>query len=248
MHVVKHDADPKGVDLLMSPVRRAIMDVLAHHEPGAEGAPGMTAATLAKELELHVSTVRFHVDQLVGAGLLEAEFTSVFGVGRPRKVYRVAPGSLQESPEADQAALTKLAALLADTFTSGLTPNEAGRRWSQDNVPATGEGPARTPGQWLGKVGRMVDVLEEWGYTPELATTDGGRTAAVELNHCPFLELAKTSPAVVCGVHRGIIDGALQQMGETDTTVSVEPFVGPDHCKAHIATRTPFRSRDKGAE
>ncbi|WP_110241900.1 helix-turn-helix transcriptional regulator [Nocardioides gilvus] len=246
MHGTSYDDDPRGVDLLVSPVRRALVDVLAAHRPDPDDLPGLTAAQLATELELHVSTVRFHVDQLVAAGLLEAEFTARFGVGRPRKIYRVAPGSLSE--ERDAEALKKLTALLVGTFTSGVTPEEAGRRWAQDNVPHV-EGPgASTPGEWLGKVGRMVDVLEEWGYTPELTTSRGGRTTTVDLHHCPFLDLARSSPAVVCGVHRGIIVGALGQLGEEAVDVSLQPFVGPALCQAHITTRMPFRGRDRSPE
>lgn len=244
MAATVHDDDPKGVDLLVSPVRRALVDALAAHRPETEGPPGLTAAQLATELELHVSTVRFHVDQLVAAGLLEAEFTARFGVGRPRKIYRVAPGSLSDERGAE--ALKKLTALLVGTFTSGVTPEVAGRRWAQDNVPLV-EGAASTPGEWLGKVGRMVDVLEEWGYTPELTTSQGGRTTTVDLHHCPFLDLARSSPAVVCGVHRGIIVGALEQLGEEAVEVSLQPFVGPDLCRAHITTRMPFRGRDRNS-
>ena len=63
----------------------------------------------------------------------------------------------------------------------------------------------------------MIDVLQEWGYTPELRTSEGGRVAEVTLAHCPFLELARANPAVVCGIHRGLIAGSLAQLGETAT-------------------------------
>ena len=57
--------------LLASPVRRALVDALAHVE-GGDRTPGLTAAELADEVALHVTTVRFHLDQLVAAGLVEA--------------------------------------------------------------------------------------------------------------------------------------------------------------------------------
>lgn len=246
MSTMKHVDDPMGVGLLMSPVRRALVDLLSEHEADPGLPAGMTAAQLATELELHVSTVRFHADQLVNAGLLETEFTSVFGVGRPRKIYSVAQGSFTDGRDAE--ALKKLTALLAETFTSGATPREVGRQWAEENVQPADAPPASTPGEWLGKVGRMVDVLEEWGYTPELTTSDAGRTARVDLHHCPFIDLARSAPAVVCGVHRGIIDGAMHQLGEGDVFVSLEPFIGPDLCQAHITTRAPFRGRGQRPE
>ena len=203
----------------------------------------MTAAELAGVLELHVSTVRFHVDQLVEAGLLEAGFTRGFGVGRPRKVYSVAPGSLDVS--GDEHATRLLAGLLTATFGQPSTPDEAGEAWSRENVPGTDEPPAATPGQWLGKVGHMIDVLQEWGYTPDVATLDGGRTARVDLRHCPFLDLAETHPAVVCGIHRGLMRGALHQLGEPEARISLEPFVEPRLCRAHVSTPVPFRNPNR---
>lgn len=247
MPAVPHESDDRGAGLLMSPVRRAIVDVLARHVPEVDAPRGMTAAQLAQALELHVTTVRFHLDQLVSAGILEAGFSRAFGVGRPRKLYSVAAGSFDDSRDHDSLRL--LTQLLADAFGNGaLTPAEAGEAWAREHVRRVEEPPASTPGEWLGKVGRMVDVLQEWGYTPELSTTDGGRTARVDLHHCPFLELAETNPAVVCGVHRGLIRGALQQLGEDDAQVSLEPFVGPRLCQAHVTTRTPFRTRNRRTE
>ena len=71
---------------------------------------------------------------------------------------------------------------------------------------------------------------------------EGGRAAEVTLAHCPFLELARANPAVVCGIHRGLISGSLEQLGETATRVSLEPFVDPTTCVAHVSTTTPFRT------
>ena len=92
--------------------------------------------------------------------------------------------------------------------------------------------PAR-PGAWLGKVGRTVDLLGRWGYTPELRTTDEGRTAELTLVDCPFLALAQTKPEVVCGVHRGLLRGAMDAVGEADTEVTLRPFVGAGPVPGH---------------
>ena len=139
-----------------------------------------------------------------------------------------------------------LSSLLASSFGATangqtLTPLEAGRRWAREHVPSDPhDRPADSAGRWLAKVGRMVDVLHDWGYTPELSTTDGGRTARVDLLRCPFLELARANPAVVCGIHRGLIQGSMEQLGEPDTTIGLEPFVGPDLCVARVSTHAPF--------
>jgi predicted ArsR family transcriptional regulator len=99
---------------------------------------------------------------------------------------------------------------------------------------------AKTPGRWLGKVGRTVDMLGRWGYTPELRTLDQGRTVELTLVDCPFLALAQTKPELVCGVHRGLLRGAMDAVGEGDTEVALRPFVGPGRCLATITTHADF--------
>ena len=242
------EAPHNAAALLASPVRRQLVDALAHADADA-ATPGFTAAELGAEVGLHVTTVRFHLDQLVAAGLVESAVRRDGGAGRPRKVYSLAPGSLDDvDARAEVDHLRKLSGLLAQTLTEGvaghsMTPAEAGRRWAQEHVPPREvSAPADTPGRWLGKLAQMIDVLEEWGYTPEVRTTDGGRTAEVTLAHCPFLDLARANPAVVCGIHRGLIAGSMAQLGEPSTRVSLEPFVDDTTCLAHVTTTTPFRS------
>ncbi|HSO63589.1 MAG TPA: helix-turn-helix domain-containing protein [Ornithinibacter sp.] len=239
-----HDA----AALLASPVRRQLVDALAHVDAGGRS-PGLTAAQLAGDVGLHVTTVRFHLDQLVAAGLVEAEVRREGGAGRPRKFYTLAQGSLEDvDPRSELEPLRLLSGLLAQALTVGvsghsMTPAEAGRSWAVEHVQSRpGARPADTPGRWLGKLAQMIDVLQEWGYTPELRTSEGGRTALVTLAHCPFLELARANPAVVCGIHRGLIAGSLEQLGETATRVSLEPFVDATTCLAHVTTTTPFRT------
>ena len=240
--------------LLASPVRRRIVDALVAVDPSGP-APARTAAALAAEVGLHVTTVRFHLDQLVAAGIVTSETRRQGGAGRPHKLYALAAGSLGDvDPQSEVGSLRLLSGLLVEALTEGvdggrMSPAEAGRRWALENVPATEEGaPADTAGRWLGKIAQMVDVLQEWGYTPDVSTSDGGRVAEVTLAHCPFLDLARTNPAVVCGIHRGLIAGSLERLGENAARVSLEPFVGPTTCRAHITTTTQFRTATASKE
>ncbi len=241
------DAVEAGAALLASPVRRAIIESLelfaeAEREAGESAAAGgMTAAQLAEELGVHVTTARFHLDQLELAGLVLSHFTTVFGVGRPRKVYAVAPST--NEPDRTASHLKLLAGLLSASFVSDLTPEAAGEQWIQEHVKLRRSDPATTPGAWLTKLGALIDVLERWGYTPNLTTTDGGRSCRIDLVDCPFMDLARANPDVVCGIHRGLLTGALDQMGEEQVDVSLQPFVGPTLCHAHVSTRQPFESR-----
>lgn len=240
------DADREVGALLASPVRRSLVEALERQPVGSDPeGRGMTAAELAPGVDLHVSTVRFHLDQLVAAGVLVADFRHRGTAGRPRKVYRPA----DRSPASGQgsAPLRLLTQLLTEAMTATvhgekITPYEAGRRWAREHLEDhPGRQPAESPGVWLGRVGEVIDVLDGWGYRPEVSTSAGGRTARVELTDCPFMELARDNEAVVCGVHRGLLAESMARVGEPDAEVSLQPFVTDTRCVAHLRTTTPFR-------
>ncbi|MEO5652055.1 MAG: helix-turn-helix domain-containing protein [Marmoricola sp.] len=232
--------------LLTSPVRRRVVELL-RDLPSEDGerSRGLTANDLATRLDLHVTTVRFHLDQLVAADVLETEFLRG-RVGRPRKVYRVLAGSLRGAKvDRAHAALTEL--LLASWQEQSpegtpLTAQQAGERWVRKHVAssATPPAPALTPGAWLGKVGQALDLLTPWGYTREVRTLDEGRTVELNLVDCPFLAMAHDHPEVVCGVHRGLLREAMHSTGESDVQVGLQPFVAPGRCRATMTRTADF--------
>lgn len=245
---VQEMPEPHGVSLLGSPVRRAIVDELTHL-PGGERTVGLTAAELGGRLGLHTTTIRFHVDQLVAAGVLDAHFIRSGGVGRPSKKYVLREEMLGQT--AEQAAGTQpfevLAGLLASAMSVSesdrLTPEEAGIRWAMRRAedlpvhdltdPAGAPGTPGTPARDA-KVHEVIELLGEWGYTPETEPVEDGTAVDITLRQCPFLDLAHTHPDVVCGVHRGLLRGALTAVGEPGARVSLQPFVGPDTCRARL--------------
>lgn len=240
------ETDP-ALALLSSPVRRRILSVLG----GADlvdadrvGAQGLTATQLAEQLSLHVTTVRFHLDQLVAAGLVEASFHKHIGAGRPRKVYARVRGPATTVSSRDSLLL--LSTLLTEAFSAQtehqrpLSPDEAGQRWASENITPHDSVPAATPGQWIAKLGRAIDVLRSWGYEPELTADPGGRDARIELTRCPFRELARQNTAVVCGIHRGLIAGTMSQLGEPDTAVDLYPFADGERCIARLRSTAPL--------
>ena len=239
-----------AASLLESPVRRAIVEALSpspeHAGPALVGEspspflgrPHHTAGELADLLDLHVTTVRFHLDQLDAAGILESAFVRTGSAGRPRKVYALA-APVDAAAASDGDAMLILTELLTQTFgaTDGsapITPEAAGRRWAEGHVPATHESPAATWGQWLGKMGHVIDVLQQWGYTPQLTTTTGHTGTRIDLTHCPFRELARANPTVVCGIHKGLIAGTMTQVGEPDSEIDLAPFAEGETCIAHV--------------
>ena len=242
--------------LLLSPTRRAILRLL--EDPGDPGDPrdpggsgkagdaaegdggrrGRTAAQVAEGLGLHVTTVRFHLEQLVSVGLVTTELRRG-SVGRPRKVYvdaRSGPGGL-----ASPGALNAFTELLTSAWAGAASgtpadPETAGREWVEHHADEPAAPPATTPGTWLGKVGRAVDLLEEWGYQPEIRTTAGGRTVEMTLHDCPFMSMARVHGDVVCGIHRGLIRGTLAAVGERDADLDLRPFVTDRTCVARLTS------------
>jgi predicted ArsR family transcriptional regulator len=55
---------------------------------------------------------------------------------------------------------------------------------------------------------------------------------------CPFLELARRHPDVVCPIHLGLMRGALAELGGALTATSLEPFRTESLCVAHLAPAT----------
>jgi hypothetical protein len=73
--------------------------------------------------------------------------------------------------------------------------------------------------------------FEDLGFDPEADT----ERLEVHLNRCPFLDLARERPEVVCSVHLGLSRGVLAQQGGPLVADRLEPFVGPQHCVLHLS-------------
>lgn len=137
------------------------------------------------------------------------------GPGRPRILYHAAAGA--EPRARDEYRL------LATVLAGAVEPDRCaavGRRWG--HALARGRD-ADDP------VGAVVDLLAEQGFEPLAA----GRH--VEMHRCPFHDLAETVPEVVCAVHRGIVDGMLEELGSPLAVAELEVFPRPDLCVARLA-------------
>jgi predicted ArsR family transcriptional regulator len=237
-------------DVLSSPTRRAIMELLQEAGKTTVGSSGddaavhgLSAGDTAAALGLHVTTARFHLERMVAAGaVVTAQRRG--SVGRPRKVYLAAASERPSlaSPEALQAFTELLTSAWADTTDgSPLDPERAGERWVEARADGSAPRTAASPGAWLGKVGMAVDLLDEWGYQPELRTSAGGRTVELTLRGCPFLSMARAHPDVVCGIHRGLLRGTMTAVGEDATEVDLQPFVTERSCVARLTTSADWR-------
>jgi predicted ArsR family transcriptional regulator len=78
----------------------------------------------------------------------------------------------------------------------------------------------------------LVDMLDDLGFAPERLAANGDQQ--IGLRHCPFLELAENRTAVVCPIHLGLMQGAMESWGAPVTVDRLEAFAEPDLCVAHL--------------
>lgn len=190
---------------------------------------GLGVREVAERLDLHENSVRFHLDRLVGDGLVEARPRAALGRGRPRLVY-TAPARPDLGPE--RRRYRELAGLLADLVAArpdGVrSAADLGRTWG---TALARNGPAHAPSA-PAAVDELVEVLDEVGFAPEAqGPPDRPR---ILLRHCPFLEVAEDHPEIVCSIHRGLMDGVLAELGNPVGVERLVPFADPAGCVAHL--------------
>jgi predicted ArsR family transcriptional regulator len=185
---------------------------------------------IADRTGLHPNTARFHLDALVDAGLATRATQARAAPGRPSMAYQAVEDGV---PGRRQYRL--LAEMLASLIAVGLAEPgeaaaEAGREWGRyiTERPAPFQ---RTDA--CGAVEGLATTLRELGFAPE-AVTDGAGYQ-LRLRQCPFREVAEVHPEIVCQLHLGLMQGALDQMRAPVTVAGLQPFAEASLCVAHLA-------------
>ncbi len=223
MHYARAQSEQQRHRVLAGISRSRLLAVLRH------AAEPMGVRELAGAVDLHQNTAREHLEQLVTAGLVTRETAAPRGRGRPGLRYWAGPSATDEDPQAYRELATVLAGELARRSNGSAAATAAGERWGRRM--ATGRAPAPTDTE---AVEGLVALLDEVGFAPEPVTQAG---APIRLRHCPFATLAHQRRDVVCGVHLGLMRGALSELGAPLDALSLEPFVEPDLCVAHLGAR-----------
>jgi predicted ArsR family transcriptional regulator len=79
-------------------------------------------------------------------------------------------------------------------------------------------------------------LLEVFGFQPELKRERGGQR--IDMRPCPFGDNAVSHSEIVCPLHLGLMQGALETLDAPVEATGLEPFVRPDLCSAHLRPRT----------
>jgi predicted ArsR family transcriptional regulator len=208
-------SDARHAALASEPRRRVLGLLTAADTP-------LDAVTVAAGIGLHVTTARFHLEQLEAAGLVERQVARAGQRGRPHVLFSAAATPLP-ADDAQQQLTQALAAVIGEDADGGRARSErAGERWSAQYAAVADAG--------ADIVDPLLRVLTEIGFEPELRAEDN----TIALPTCPFRAEARANPDVVCSVHLGLIKGLVRERGYDASGIRLEPFVQPTLCLVHL--------------
>jgi predicted ArsR family transcriptional regulator len=189
----------------------------------------MSILAIADVLGVHPNTVRFHLDNLVAEGQVEQVERGRKGPGRPPLMFQV----VRQMDRGGTRHYRMLAEILTTALAAERNPRAkaiaAGRAWGRQLDPRSRPRAATSAEE---AVDRLIGMLDDLGFVPERRTAKGKQQ--VGLRHCPFLELAETRGSVVCPIHLGLMQGALETWAAPVSVDRLDAFVEPDLCLAHI--------------
>jgi predicted ArsR family transcriptional regulator len=209
--------------------RRRAIYLHVSHRHGA-----VTVNEVAEVFGIHRNAAKHHLDKLLEAGLLRAEFRRVNGrrgpgAGRPSKLY--SPTDVEVSFSVPERHYELLAHLLLQALTSGDGIEATGRRFGREIAEAT-----RTeldPSDGLDCASR---ALERLGFEPSIETDAEGSTWITTQN-CPFGKVALEAPdGEVCRLDHAIVAGVLDAFSATPVQVRGHTTMrtGQDTCVREV--------------
>lgn len=192
-------------------------------------AGGLDVRELSARLGLHENTVRWHLAILRDAGLVESAPAASGRPGRPRIVFRLRPeASRARGGDEHRLLATVLTGMVGELADGVERAREAGRAWGRFLVRRPSPHERVSDEEAVAEVARFLDGE---GFA---ALADGGE---IHMRRCPFHDLAETNPEIVCGVHLGLMAGALEELGSDLEVAGLDVLVTPDLCIARTARR-----------
>lgn len=203
------------VCLLEDDVRRSCYQFVRHADQPA------TRVEVAEAVGISVRLAAFHLDKLVDARLLDADYRRPpgrgRGGGRPAKRYRTSGTAIELSLPPRRYDL--IATVLAESTATGEDPRVVARRAGTDLV---GHLHQRSPTR------RVHAALAEVGFEPAARAGD-----TVQRN-CPFRAAQRAAPRVVCELNHALVEGILDAAGDARNAV-----FSPDDSRCCIVIAAP---------
>lgn len=213
--------DPRTHRALAGASRVRVLEHLRAHTAA------MTAAEIANGVGLHPNTVRLHLDQLADAGLVTRDVEARTTPGRPRALFAAVVPEARPADGEDDGYRALAGVLAAQLERSSPRAAEdaarAGRAWGRTLTER------RDVPDPAAATGHLVRLMDRLGFAPSASGS------SIQLHRCPFRQVAEEHSAVVCGVHLGLMQGALDNLGAPLRADRLEPFRTPDLCLAHLA-------------
>lgn len=202
----------------------------------ARSSKPLATADVATALDLHANTVRPHLERMRDVGLLQVQTDARGGVGRPQHLYSLATDapSLGLEPASFPTLARMLLRLAAATGADAGDAVDVGR----DQGRADGERLSRR-----GCLGAVAAQLATMGFDPAVEldaddVEDGAFVATVAFAHCPFRDLAEQRPDLLCSLHRGLIEGVVEEVGGGQV-VEFGSLVDRSPCQVQIRLDEP---------
>ena len=203
----------------------------------------LATADIADSLDLHPNTVRPHLERMRDVGLLDVAVGGRGDVGRPQHRYSIAPDAPSlglEPPTMPLLAsmvLTMARRLDADATDAVAVGEAEGRRRAARHsdarstlealvadldglgfdplVAEAASGDPSTVDELSADDLSDVDLsdVDEHSSVDDPPDVD----AVIGFGNCPFADAAREHPDLVCGLHRGLVEGFVAEMGDAVT-------------------------------
>jgi predicted ArsR family transcriptional regulator len=218
------DVPPAVDEALAQPTRARLFAALGELKRAAP------TEELAERVGMHPNGVRLHLERLERAGLLERR-RERRNRGRPRDTWSISAGAQpgREPPTAYADLGRWLARVVADESAHGDSVEATGRQIGRELAPDTS---GASPEQ------RLHGVLVAMGFKPG-RRVDDPTTLSYCLGNCPYRAAVRERQAVVCGLHRGITRGLLDEISPRTRMVAFVPK-DPDAAGCEITVRGPL--------
>jgi len=200
----------------------------------------LSVVQVANMVGIHANTARFHLESLADAGLAARETEASGKPGRRRILYT---GILPNQTHERAQGYRLLAQILTGTIASkciALSDEmyEVGRQWGSylTSRPA--------PFEKLDEAEidqRVMDKLDALWFAPESVA---GPRPHMLLHNCPFIDSARDAPHVVCRLHVGMMNGALEELRSTQRVIELESLVQAHLCRAWLGPAAEVQDRE----
>jgi predicted ArsR family transcriptional regulator len=230
------DVPPAVDEALAQPTRARLFAVLGELKRAA------ATEELAQRVGMHPNGVRLHLERLERAGLLDRSRERRTR-GRPRDSWSISAGAQPggEPPTAYADLGRWLVRVIAGENTRADDVEATGRQIGRELAPdVSGASPEQ----------RLHGVLVAMGFKPRRRFGDP-TTLTYCLGNCPYRAAVRERQAVVCGLHRGMTLGLLDEISPRTSMVAFLPK-DPDGAGCEITVRGPLvkdamRPRPPGA-